>query len=104
METADLDQAGPRSCCLEEENRETLLDYAGRSSALIRCQACRREFFTGRLFFDDMCIEPIEYEFWKEAGAERPNSGEELTEFIMSRKPYYARNILRGEVAFQRLD
>ena len=97
------DEAGPRACCLALENQAIVREY-GPGRERLRCRVCEREFLFGRMFFDDSCIEPMDYEVWREAGEnEIPTGPEDFSDFIMNRKPYFARNA-GAAGAFQRVD
>ncbi|MCR9141948.1 MAG: hypothetical protein NXI24_06830 [bacterium] len=101
-QTTAAGAAGPRECCLDANNRTPLEEY-GPGRFRYRCDICEREFFLTRMYFDDTCIEPMDYELWRSAAPGESPGDVELSEYIMNRKPYYARNIAAAG-SFQRVD
>jgi hypothetical protein len=93
---------GPRECCLDADNRSVLQEF-GPGRARWRCVICERDFFYTRMYFDDSCIEPMDYELWRLAAPGEGPGALDLSEYIMKHKPYYARNIAAAG-AFQRVD
>ena len=96
------DQDGPRTCCLNADGRTLLAEY-GPGRARWRCGGCKREFFYTRMYFDDSCIETMDYELWRAAAPGDDPAGGELSDYIMNHKPYYARNAAAAG-DFQRVD
>jgi hypothetical protein len=95
---ADTQQAstsGPCPGCLDQSQRTRLRSYGARAG-LWRCRRCGRDFLLAAMYFDDFCVEAMDYELWR---AVEPGEGpdtEDLADYIMNHKPYFARNVLAG--------
>ena len=83
---------------------------------LYHCGECARDLVLAKLYVDDSCIEALDYEFYRVVSASEQNAllapaGSpdtdapplDLSEYIMNRRPYFARNRAAGG-AFQRVE
>ncbi len=93
----------PGECCVQKESAEILTRFSD-GGYHARCRVCGRSYLSGELYYDELCIEPINFHFWKESDrAPDADASAGLADYILANKPYYARNLRTGKI-YQRVD